>query len=211
MGGLRSVLNAGSIKLMGITTRRWRMTASKKHTTNADKIAKVKQVLVVSNWWDSILYNATSTNPNLDDARNVATLKLLVQRYDVFIIGNPSWHEVGWQVKDRLKQYAAEYGKQIVCLRYMGMLGFRWSSDQEGDHMVIGSAGYVSTNGTVTNASLIVKATDGTPLAGPANIFLLDPGIPAVQSLATQNCNAKIDGTTSRNQWDGVFLDEISD
>lgn len=167
--------------------------------------------MVASDWWTHILQGASFSDPNLDDPRNVTTLKNLVNRYDVFIINSPDWHEVGWQVRDRLKLYASEAGRTITCFRYLGTMCLRWG-DQAGGMSVVPVGNYVSDKGVVSDSSVIIKDTADNPCVATvgAATYLLDPA--AAKTVAGQHCLAMVDGTGSRNKgWDGVFLDEMSE
>lgn len=170
---------------------------------------RTPQALVVSNWWSAengkpILAGATSDRPNLDDSRNVETLKRLASRYDVFIIVQPSWHTVGQQVRDRLKRYAAEQGRSIIALRYFGTMAVHPVADQAGDMQAVPARGRIRTDGTVTNADTLLSS-GGKPVKGADSVggYLVDPASAAARKAAADNVSGKLAG------WDGAYLDEV--
>lgn len=157
-----------------------------------------------SDWWSHILVGATAANPNLDDPTNVATLRRIAKNLDLVVIVDPFWHDVGSQVRDRLRQYAAEQDSQITCLRYMGSIYTAWA-DQGGDMQLVPSAGRVTTAGVVQNGAALLKS-GGVPMVGRGSVaHLIDPGTAAARDAAKANALQKAAG------WDGIFIDEVAD
>lgn len=165
----------------------------------------MKHFLAVSDWWSSLLVGATSENPNLDAAANVATLKRIASRYDVVSIVSPDWHTVGTQVRDRLRSYAAAQGRSITLLRYAGTVSLRWG-DQPGDMSVVPVGKAVGSSGKVLNSGWMLKDGSGNPLRCSVmggQSHLLDPGSADVVATAKSHLLSLANG------WDGVFLDEV--
>lgn len=165
----------------------------------------MRHALVVSNWWSSILVDATPDRPNLDDPRNMATIERLARRYDVFVIVSPHWHSVGTEIRDCLRAAASRQQRPITLLRYVGSLSLRWG-DQPGAMSVVPVASAVTSAGVVRRPAWTLKTASRVPIKSVVMggiSYLLDPSNSEVVSLAKKHLLLLATG------WDGIFIDEV--